>query len=332
MIEANRFKLGLFIVSSAVLAFAILLSLGIADIFERKIVITTIFTESVQGLEHGAPLKLKGVTIGRVTGMTVNLNKKHVRVDMEAVLSAVAPDGGRGKYDAEKFGEHIENEIIKGLRCRLDLTGITGMKYVELNYFTPANPVLAIRPPDDVLYIPSTPSLLSGISSSLSETMARIASINYEEISSRLVETLRSINRLFDDPKIQSTIDKLELISSNLETTTANLNKTLDEAEMKDVVSKLKSNLESINALSEGIRKEVEEAKIPETAKSAREAFASTSEGISEMARLKTRLSQTLAKLDESLDSLTETLDSIGEDPAILLKGKRKPEPLKQED
>jgi paraquat-inducible protein B len=332
MIEANRFKLGLFIGLATLIAFAILLSLGIADIFDKKIRITTIFTESVQGLEQGAPLKLKGVSIGRVTRMTVNLNKNHVQVDMEAILSAVAPDTKTGKFDVEQFKEHIENEIIKGLRCRLDMAGITGMKYIELNYFPASNSILAIKPPEGVLYIPSTASLLSGISSSLSETMARLASINYEEISSNIVETLKSINRVVNDPKIESMIGKLELISSNLETTTENINKTLNASEMKDIVGKLKSNLESINTLSESIRKEVESANIPETTRSARDAFSSTSDGIKDISELKAKVSQTLSKLDESLDSLTEMIDSLGDDPAILLKGKRKPEPLEKED
>ncbi len=331
MIEANRSKLGFFILSAVLIGFGILLSLGIADIFEQKVAISTIFTESVQGLEQGAPLKLKGVTIGRVTKLTVNLNKKHVRVDMEAILSAISPDTRGGKYDSVKFQEHIEKEVVKGLRCRLDLTGITGMKYVELNYFPSSSPILAIKPPENILYIPSTPSLLSGISSSLSETMARLASINYEEISMRLVETLRSINRLFDDPKIQSMVDKLERISSNLEMTTGNINKTLDEAEMKDVLGKLKNNLESINSLSESIRREVESAKISETTKSARDAFGSTSEKMNELSELKEKISQTLSKLDESLDSLTELVNNVDNDPAILLKGKRKPEPLKED-
>ncbi|HOK04108.1 MAG TPA: MlaD family protein [Victivallales bacterium] len=330
MIEANRFKLGLFIISAFIIAFAILLALGMSDLFEKKIVITTIFNESVQGLEQGAPLKLKGVTIGKVKKMTVNLDKKYVRVDMEAILSSVSPDFEGGKYDPKKFQSYIEGEIIKGLRCRLELSGITGMKYVELNYHPPSNPILAISPPEGVLYIPSTPSFLSGISSSFSETMARLASIDYEEISKRLLQTLSSINKLVDNPKIQATIEKIEKTTRNLEKTTDNLNKTLDEAEMKDVVSKLKSNLESLNTLSNSIQKEIENAKIADTTQSARDAFKTTSEGISELASLKNKISLTLIKLNESLDTLTELINTISEDPAVLIKGKRKPELLKE--
>jgi ABC-type transporter Mla subunit MlaD len=258
MIEANRYKLGIFVTCATMLIVAVFFFLGIAEIFEKKIRFTTIFNESVQGLETGAPVKLKGVTVGRVTDMKVNLKGKHVRVDMEAIVSAIDPGDGQTRYDKEILAGKIEDEVLKGLRCRLDLSGITGMKYVELDYFPPSRPILAEKPPEGVIYIPSTPSLLSGISSSLSETMARLASINYEEISSELVAALKSINRLVDDPKLRAIMQKLEKISANLEQTTLNINKTLDEAALKEIASKLKTNLDSINSLAKTIKKEVE--------------------------------------------------------------------------
>ncbi len=80
MIEANKLKLGLFIVISMTIILGSLIALGLIEEFKEKNEIFTIFDESVQGLEEGAPIKYKGVTIGKVSKISI-LKKRYVRVD-----------------------------------------------------------------------------------------------------------------------------------------------------------------------------------------------------------------------------------------------------------
>jgi ABC-type transporter Mla subunit MlaD len=333
MIEANRYKLGIFITCGVVFFIGLFFLLGLfSKLFDKTLDVTTIFTESVQGLEVGAPVKLKGVTVGRVDRMRVRLRDNHVRVDMKITESGIFPITENAQSSAAFSSESINKEVAKGLRCRLELSGITGMKYVELNYFPPSAPIVAIKPPGEVIYIPSTPSLLSGISASLSETMARIASINYEKISSELTTTLISINKLFEDPKIQSTLQNLERVSSNLETTTVTISKTLNETAIKEVMAKVQTNLDSINSLSETIKKEIENAKISETTNDARNVFSKTSQNLDSVAELKNKLSESLDKLDDAVIAFSEFLDDINEDPSSILKGKQKAPILRNGD
>ena len=64
--RANYFKLGLFVIAGLVVLIAGLLVLGAGDALKETITIETCIHETVQGLDVGAPVKLRGVKIGEV--------------------------------------------------------------------------------------------------------------------------------------------------------------------------------------------------------------------------------------------------------------------------
>ena len=55
--EANRFRLGLFIIASAVALVGVVVVLGAGRLFRKQIQFVTVFDSSVQGLEIGSALK-----------------------------------------------------------------------------------------------------------------------------------------------------------------------------------------------------------------------------------------------------------------------------------
>jgi phospholipid/cholesterol/gamma-HCH transport system substrate-binding protein len=66
---AHHFKLGLFVVIAGILLFASLVTLGAGSFLEKKTLVETFFDEAVSGLDVGAPIKYRGVTIGRVNSI-----------------------------------------------------------------------------------------------------------------------------------------------------------------------------------------------------------------------------------------------------------------------
>lgn len=327
MIEANKYKLGLFVISGISLLILVLFLLGIADAFKPTVEFVTLFDESVQGLEIGAPIKFRGVTIGKVSNITVRPSDNLVRVDMEAELSAIDV-GGQEKLSVitrkAEFFYKMEKEVEKGLRCRLDLAGITGMKYVEMNYFDPVKcPMPDVIPPKGVRYIPATPSFLRGLSSNITTALARVANINFDEISTELVSSLKSINAVFKDPKVNGLIQKMDTITTQLEITSVNINKVMTESNLKEISDEVKKSLNSINELSKNLQKQVEEAKLAETTASARGTLDDTKQAVKSFSEVSAELSDTLKKLDEALDSFTELVNNIDEDPSSVFRGKQ---------
>ncbi len=316
MIEANKYKLGLFVLSGMFLLVLVLFLLGIATVFKPKVEFVTLFDESVQGLEMGAPVKFRGVTIGKVSSVTVRPSDNLVRVDMQAELSAI--DVGKGKSSIitrkAEFFYKMEKEVAKGLRCRLDLTGITGLKYVEINYYDPLKtPLPEVVPPKGVMYIPSTPSFLRGLSANITTTLARISNIKFDEISAELLGSLKSINSFVNDPRINDLAEKIDRITDHLDVTTANLNKVMTEPNIREISDGVKKGLASINDLSKTLQKQIEDAKISETTAVARESINET----------KLELSYTLNKLGEAIDSFTELVKNIDNDPSSVIRGKQ---------
>ena len=64
MIEVNKFKIGLFTAGGFILLIIMLFLLGGASMFDKKIKLVTLVSESVQGLEKGGQVKYKGVPVG----------------------------------------------------------------------------------------------------------------------------------------------------------------------------------------------------------------------------------------------------------------------------
>ncbi len=328
MIEANKFKLGLFVVSGISLLILVLFLLGIADVFKPKVEFITFFDESVQGLENGAAVKFRGVTIGKVSNITVRPSDNLVRVDMEADLSAIDVVGQEKQSVITRKAEffyRMEKEVEKGLRCRLDLAGITGMKYVEMNYFDPVKyPIPDIVPPKGVRYIPSTPSFLRGLSSNITSALARIANVNFEEISSELISSLKSLNTIVKDQRVNGIIQKMDNITTQLETTSTNINKVMTESNLKEMSEDIKTSLASIKDLSKTLHKQMEDAKIAETTATARKTMEDAKDTVKSFSEVSGELSNTLKKLDEALDSFTELINNIDEDPSSIVRGKQK--------
>jgi paraquat-inducible protein B len=328
MIEANKYKLGLFVLSGMALFVLVLFLLGIAAVFKPKVEFVTLFDESVQGLEAGAPVKFRGVTIGKVSSVTVRPSDNLVRVDIEAELSAI--DVGMGKSSVitrkAEFFYKMEKEVEKGLRCRLDLMGITGLKYVEINYYDPMkNPVPDAVPPVGVRYIPSTPSFLRGLSTNLTTTLARISNIKFDEISTELLGSLKSINSFVNDPRINTLVEKIDNIATQLDATTTNINKVMTESNIREMSDSIKKSLVSIDNLSRSFQKQIEEARLSETTAVARESLNETKDAATSFKEMKTELSDTLNKLGEAIDSFTELVKNIDDDPSSVIRGKQAP-------
>jgi ABC-type transporter Mla subunit MlaD len=326
MIEANKFRLGMFVIAAVTLFFAVIFVFGLSDVFEKKARFVTLFQESVQGIAVGTPVKYKGVPIGSVSDISIAINENLIRVDMDIELKAFTGESNMPMTKAlDQFYDFFKKERSKGLRCRLEYAGITGLKYIELDYYIDSASNI-ITEPNNIskthFYVPAQPSMFKDILKLINTSLEKISRVPFDKISDEMTETLKSMQRLLDDPKLKNTIEKMEKMSDNLEKSTSSISNVFTENKLREIVDGLNSNLKTINALATDARKDLQNAQIPETSKSFRNAADSVNE-------VKQSLQTTINKIDQTIDSLNELVNYLNDDPSALVRGKQKQPVLK---
>lgn len=157
-------RVGLMIVGSLVLAVGLVLFLGrnrVSDGLEFE----SYFSESVQGLDVGSPVKLRGVQLGQVTAILLaSAAYREVGNIQDPAHRQVVV---RYAVDPRRLGSRdpdVEGAVKAGLRARLAAQGITGLAYVELDFVDPARfPPQRIDWKPQRPVIPTMPSTISQI-------------------------------------------------------------------------------------------------------------------------------------------------------------------------
>ena len=215
----------------------------------------------------------------------------------------------------------MEREIRRGLRARLELNGISGFKYIELDYLDPEVPVkdgydeIGLNQ-EGFFYVPSEPSMLSGLRSGITETIAKIASIDYKQISDKLESALNNANSLLADPKLKVMLANSEKLTGELSQTVRSLNAAFTPQRFEELSAKTAAALEQVQELSKKLDRAIEESKIPDTSASFRNAALSLRD--SEQA-----FNNTMAKFNDTLDALSELIKTLDDNPSSLLSGKK---------
>ena len=149
MKKNNSFRIGAFIVGAILLVFLALLFFSGGDLFSQKERVVMYFEGSVQGLQVGAPIKLKGVILGEITDIQINFDSNtqdngNKNNSAKNIVTAVTGDLALKRISRkgnEVSLEFFEEAIANGLRAQLNFQSfLTGLLYVELDFFpdTPA--------------------------------------------------------------------------------------------------------------------------------------------------------------------------------------------------
>ena len=110
--EANKFRVGLFVFFGAMAVIALVFFYGANRYLHETKPYATYFGESVQGLEPNAPVKFRGLQIGRV---------ERIRLAQDGKLIEVVMQIDRQKYKVKR--EHI---------VLLRSANLSGMKYLDV--------------------------------------------------------------------------------------------------------------------------------------------------------------------------------------------------------
>src|SRR5262245_42306418 len=111
--QARKLRVGLFVISAVLIAVVAAVWLGASRFLTNEVQAVTYFAESVQGLDPGAAVKFRGVPAGRVERI------------------GIAPDGNLIEVVMSLHSSFAQRMLSDTqLRAQLQLSGITGLRYV----------------------------------------------------------------------------------------------------------------------------------------------------------------------------------------------------------
>ena len=206
--SATYFKVGIFVLTAAALATAGVVILGAKSILLETVLWETYLDESVQGLDEGAPVKYRGVSIGSVKSIDFveNVYGKHGHLVL--ITCSFRPGSLGGMTTEETIEPRLRKEIKEGLRVSLSSAGLTGGMYLEVDYFEPEkHPPMEIDWTPATYYIPSVPSTRVRLMDAVNEVMDDLRQAEIAGLAARLGTLIEDIAKVLKEdlvPAIQS--------------------------------------------------------------------------------------------------------------------------------
>jgi phospholipid/cholesterol/gamma-HCH transport system substrate-binding protein len=302
------------VVASMLVGIGAAVVLGARALKEETITQVSYFDEAVTGLDLGSPVSFRGVTVGRVSSITVAPDRRHV-----AVHYALTVDELKRLGLARERGKTITIRVPPDVRVQLASTGITGVKYVKLDFFDPAKhprPELPFAVREG--YIPATASTLKNVEDTLMRAIDKMPEII--DSAGLLLAQLRAVAGQLEQENLPSKAGKAlgdtERLISRLDGKVAQVDAEGLSRDARAALSRLDQALGNAQSLL---------AKV-EGKGGLLESMERASDNLGDMAGgpggAGEELDNTLRELGDASRSVQRLVDALEVDPDMLLKGR----------
>ncbi|MCB1752631.1 MAG: MCE family protein [Gammaproteobacteria bacterium] len=201
--RADPALIGVFVVAALAILVATIIYFGSGKYGGNWYRFNIYFQGNAAGLQVGAPVVLKGVSIGQVSSVQVGFYPEDEDFIVPVVIDV---DGDRilwsDSFIAQNRHEPLQKLIEQGLRARLDLQSIvTGQLRVDLGFYPETAVVYRGR---DGLH-PEIPS----IPSAMDELIRALQDFPVEKLTATSLRIAEGLDRLVNSPKVTSILDEL---------------------------------------------------------------------------------------------------------------------------
>lgn len=314
--SVNPVAVGGFIVGTLVLGTMLILFFSGGGFWERSERYTLLYDTSIRGLNVGAPVTLKGVTIGQVTETKAILYTDSMQV-LNSVVVEINPDTVERHGNSDHGG--VEALLARGLSAQLRMQSIlTGLLYVDVD-LRPGSPGQKKAVNTRYPQMPTVPTDLERLTRDLE-------SVDIAKVSEDLQQIVGGINTLVNDPAlrtlggelqqtlvaVRTTVDQLRAQSARLEQRLVPLADNADRVlvAVGDAVPQLAGKLDqNLAALHEAMA-------------ALKVAADNTAYLTSEDSPLVYRINSAAANVSEAANEMRRLADTLERRPESLLFGK----------
>jgi paraquat-inducible protein B len=318
--KRHALLVGSFLIGALVLAVAGVLWLSGADLFQQQVRAVIYFKGNVSGLYIGAPVTFRGVQVGQVMNIGIEVDRQtlaaSIPVHVRLQPSAVYVNG-----DNEKAPIDINQLVQRGLRARLVAQSfVTGQRAIDLDFApdTPAERLGRNGEPE----IPAQPDRFGAL-------IDQVAELPLRQTVEDLRNTLQALQKTLTTA--QATLD---ITAREVSATAGEARRTLATAAgaIQQVERNANVTLASVTRLSEttrdavaGVQPELQRTLTGarEAAESARLAMDRVAELTAPGAPLRDDLDIAVRDLSQAARSLRDWAELLEEKPNAVIFGNR---------
>lgn len=192
----NYFRLGVFVLVALGALVAVILIFGSGQLFKKSFTVETYVKQSVTGLDAGAAVRFRGVKIGQVTSINLSGDVYEREVPManryEYVVVRMQIFGDKVQLD------HLQAYLNDNLRARIKSMGITGVNYIELDFYPSAGqyPQLQYKWDPEYPVVPSMPNQADEIISGIQKLIGVLNALDVDGTQKKFDSLLVNLNKL----------------------------------------------------------------------------------------------------------------------------------------
>ncbi|MCI0442396.1 MlaD family protein [bacterium] len=320
--QANPTTIGAFVVGAITLVIIGILVFSNIRFLTEKQRFVTYFQGSVNGLQVGAPVKLKGVQVGQVTNIEVELNLDEAVVRTPVYLEVDVSHVKLVATDSDPNGSDLSYEslIRHGLRTKLmSQSLLTGQRYIEINFY-PQTPIELVGGNPKLKEIPSLPSETDEIINDVGIIISKLKKLPLNELVDTLLLIAKNVEQLVSSSEIQNNARKLEQILDALQALVTKLTRDMDPliTEFSSTMSDTRRLINNVDGQIHPLVKTTQE-----TLAQARKSLASMEDVASENSPAFVNLATTLEELSDAAQSINNLANFLQRNPESILFGKR---------
>jgi paraquat-inducible protein B len=208
MAKASPRSIGLFVIGAIALILGAIAVLGSGSLFKETYPFVSYFDGSVAGLDPGAAVKLRGVTIGHVREIRLAIpggsrDAKDFRIPVlwEIDRDLLVKHGGAGEVTPAL----VDTLIDAGMRATLvQESFVTGKKFIGLEILPNTDYRLEGVAYGEYREIPTANTGLSELQGTISDLVAKLSSLDADSLIESLTSTIEGVEALMSSPGLQA--------------------------------------------------------------------------------------------------------------------------------
>jgi paraquat-inducible protein B len=202
------------------------------------------FEGSVRGLRSGAPVEFRGIRVGTVRSVELEVDQATASIRIPVVFDIQPQRLKLSTREGVPPYQLMEELVRRGLRAQLKSGSLlTGDLLVDLD-FHPDAPAAELRIEGTYPEIPSVPSQLDVLTASVSGVLQELASLPLKDLITDLRQTVQGVNTLVASPETQATVRGLNESAQSLQA----ILKSLDQ-QLRPTLSQAQSTLSAAQGM-----------------------------------------------------------------------------------